>query len=334
MDETASTTTTTKAFEEININDNNETTNNKNKNNTTFDHVFSGWSVWLEPGPLQHKQLTTTMNDLAHHCYGKESSDDNNNNNSGVSVPTFDPHCTLLYNFPSLASIVPTELLLPLWLQKRREKMTCMEWLERSVKKFRASAPTPAPDAPDSNIPLQTTTANTATTNDDAGINIQLIPKSFYFFPYPKEADGGKGFGCVIAMILLENNEKLLRMHHATVASFPSDQRHGQDSNQQNQNDDDDDGGANDDTNDDNSNDELKGCKLKGENFIPHMALVYAPETYHNWLKLETKKMNDACSSSRSPRHPLLNPMKARYMSVWSTEGQIKDWRLIARIEL
>jgi len=279
------------------------------------------------------------MGDLALKCGGTDN-----------GVDTFLPHCTLLYNFPTPNDLPSSSSSISAssssssnnedenyLMEKRRkdEEAFSMDLLQKSLEKFNTI--NSAVDRPSSArkmgwdseirssvLPQSRDSVLSPPTHNpsqDAVIDIKLIPKSFYFFPYPKEADGGKGFGCVISMILLENNNDLLRMHQATASVFPSDERHCQDPNH-NQGE----GGSGAyDTKD--TSDDLKGCKIEGVKFIPHMALVYAPENYQTWLELETKKMN------ASKRH-LLNPMKARCMSVWSTEGQIKDWRIIARIIL
>ena len=81
--------------------------------------------------------------------------------------------------------------------------------------------------------------------------SIALDPTSFYFFHYPKEADEGKGFGCVISMFLLKKTAALERLHEALSSTFPIDERKG--------------------------------------NFQPHMALVYAPESKMDFLRRFTE---------------------------------------------
>ena len=44
---------------------------------------------------------------------------------------------------------------------------------------------------------------------DNTDMTLQLNPTEFYFFPYPTQADDGRGFGCVISMLLLGKTQKL-----------------------------------------------------------------------------------------------------------------------------
>jgi hypothetical protein len=41
--------------------------------------------------------------------------------------------------------------------------------------------------------------------NQDETYNVQLLPTSFYYFPYPKHAYNGHGFADVISLIILED---------------------------------------------------------------------------------------------------------------------------------
>jgi len=292
------------------------------------------------------------MKDLSAKCGGADN-----------GVHDFPPHCTLLYNFAAPIDVPsshpPSD---DCDLEERREEERAsfaMDMLRKTLEMFNATSTTdydapskkrldgrgergggvegvewgcieidavgitPLTDSVQSSPTLPPSPQNTIHHADTITTKLELIPKSFYFFPYPKEADDGRGFGCVICMILLQNTDPLLRMHRAAAAVFPSDERHGHDKSHghnsvTSKEDSDNDAGANGD---------LEGCKVEGEKFIPHMALVYAPEKYRQWLELETERMNV------SKRHHL-KPMEARYISVWSTEGQIKDWRIIARIQL
>jgi hypothetical protein len=63
----------------------------------------------------------------------------------------------------------------------------------------------------------------TATTNEQH--HMQFVPKSFYYFPYPKHADNGKGFGCIISLILLEKMLMLQLLHAAVTTVFPPDEQ-------------------------------------------------------------------------------------------------------------
>ena len=58
-------------------------------------------------------------------------------------------------------------------------------------------------------------------------LNIKLMPTSHYYFPYPKTADGGKGFGCCISLLILETTPALASLQEIVQATFPPDERHG-----------------------------------------------------------------------------------------------------------
>lgn len=55
------------------------------------------------------------------------------------------------------------------------------------------------------------------------------------------------------------------------------------------------------------------------DNFVPHVSLVSAPESKAEWLQERTKHLQEQ-------RKDLLLPLKARYLSLWSTQGELKDW--------
>lgn len=116
-----------------------------------------------------------------------------------------------------------------------------------------------------------------------------LKPTDFHFFHYPKSADDGKGFGCVISMILVEKSEWMEELRTVLKDYFPQDER--------------------------------------GGNFTPHMSLLYAPEA-------DFKAVESYTEGLRETRKDLLSPMPARFLSLWSTQGGIKDWYRIARVEL
>lgn len=61
---------------------------------------------------------------------------------------------------------------------------------------------------------------------DDSSCSpLKLTPMSFMYFPYPKHADDGKGFGCVISLILLEKSRWLEVLHGVVSNKFPVDER-------------------------------------------------------------------------------------------------------------
>ena len=101
-------------------------------------------------------------------------------------------------------------------------------------------------------------------------------------------------FACVITFLQLEQNNELDNIHQILKKTFPPDERH------------------------------QSSGKL-----MPHISLVYAPEATENLLYNETKRLSD---DDNTPS--LLAPMRAKYLSVWNTQGRISDWKRIAQIEL
>eukprot|EP00518_Triparma_eleuthera_P002648 CAMPEP_0182455116 /NCGR_PEP_ID=MMETSP1319-20130603/1430_1 /TAXON_ID=172717 /ORGANISM="Bolidomonas pacifica, Strain RCC208" /LENGTH=331 /DNA_ID=CAMNT_0024653151 /DNA_START=139 /DNA_END=1131 /DNA_ORIENTATION=- len=56
---------------------------------------------------------------------------------------------------------------------------------------------------------------------------IFLKPKKLVYFPYPKSADNGKGFGCLMPFFLINMSQPLVHLFEACKNSFPPDERHG-----------------------------------------------------------------------------------------------------------
>ena len=223
----------------------------------TFLHSFEGWSVWIEPCEEESFDIVKEMEYLATKCGG-----------AVCGVHPFVPHCTLLYN------------LTPLSIDAEATKEeTCRDLLHKCIDTFRQEWNA------DESIQNDEDDANTVNTQE-----MQLIPTDFYYFPYPKHADDGKGFGCVISLLLLEQTSILSRLHQAVTKTFPPDERQA--------------------------------------NFVPHLSLVYAPENKAKWLQYYT---NDTLAKSR---RDLLQPLTARYLSLWSTQGQVNNWYRIARVKL
>jgi 2'-5' RNA ligase len=101
-------------------------------------------------------------------------------------------------------------------------------------------------------------------------------------------------FGCVISFLHVELTKELDQMHQIVKGVFPPDERH----------------------------------QTSGK-LMPHMSLVYAPEAEGSFLMDETKRLTvDKNGAS------LLEPMRAKYLSVWNTEGKTSDWKRIAKVEL
>lgn len=101
-------------------------------------------------------------------------------------------------------------------------------------------------------------------------------------------------FSCVISYLLLEHTNNLEQLHEILKESFPADERH-----------------------------------QSSGRLLPHISLVYAPEAQVDFLRQETARL-----ASLDDGKYLLEPMQARYLSVWSTEGRTNDWKRIATVEL
>jgi hypothetical protein len=54
-----------------------------------------------------------------------------------------------------------------------------------------------------------------------------LKPKRLVYFPYPKTADNGTGFGCLMPFFLMEASPSLLALFETVKNNFPPDERHG-----------------------------------------------------------------------------------------------------------
>jgi hypothetical protein len=101
-------------------------------------------------------------------------------------------------------------------------------------------------------------------------------------------------YRCVITFLYLSTTPALTELHQTLVRIFPPDERHD-----------------------------------SGASLMPHMSLVYAPETMDTFLFEETKRIKNDTTGTL-----LLRPMRAKYLSVWSTKGKTSDWVRIAKVEL
>ena len=266
---------------------------------STFTHQFSGYSVWLSPNLPKSQSIINEMSKIAKKCGGEAN-----------GVHAFEPHCTLLYNFESndllkekYSKEASIRGLDPMGgvVKATNNIDTAKEGngndsLERFKKKVAEALLQKCRDMFQHNRPLIDDNADGSKTRS------LLKPDSFYFFPYPKDADDGKGFGCVVPLLLLENTPPLQSLHDIVSDIFPPDERHRKGDEQRH--------------------------KIPNEGkFIPHMALCYAPEIYQ-------KELEDYVETLKSNRNDLLGRLDARFLSVWNTEGGLADWNLIARIEL
>jgi 2'-5' RNA ligase len=229
-----------------------------------FDHVFEGWSVWLEPAGRGDDwggdETTRGIWEEARHLHASCGGDK-------CGLYPFVPHCTLLYNIKKPSDDNDQEQ-----HHQRAENQLHLAW--RHFQQQRRGE-------------------NETKTLDDS----LLRPSSFYFFHYPKSADNGRGFGCVISMLLLEKTSWLQGLFESLKETFPPDERH----------------------------------HANNGDFIPHMALVYAPESKYDWLQDYT---NNVLAQNENKRRSLLQPFRARYLSLWSTEGRTCDWYRIATVAL
>jgi len=297
-----------------------------------FEHFFSGYSVWVEPCETSCVEMDAEMKALAKKCGGPSR-----------GVHEFAPHCTLLYNINldhfDLHEGEDIHSKGEYYLKKSIEiyRGKILQVLQESVS---AVEPSDSREHDKANK----TTMNV--TLDNQIFNFNLVPSSLYYFPYPKTADEGRGFGCVILLLLLQDVDpnsnssdvassipdtkkepKLdyLRILHQSVTSvFPPDERHGEASGK----------------------------------FIPHMSLVYAPES-ETWLEdliskgptqnneknghVQEKQKEDRFSLDQhkyngnngfnSTSH-LLKELPAKFLTLWKTEGPICDWYKIAQTQI
>ena len=323
---------------------------------STFDHEFEGYSVWLEPCPNDAKDIIKAMQNLSVQCGGSKS-----------GTHPFALHCTLLYNF-NPDRLIPVKVNNDNNGDKEgimNHEELGLKMLESCVEQYKDSI------VEKLRYKMNPTDSSSYNQNNNQKMKIDLNPTDFYFFPYPKHADDGRGFGCVISMLLLEKNENLELIQQIVSEIFPPDERHGKnqntitntnsssgshdaDSKVKEENDEE----LNDTKKEINTNDgrddtqsyhdtttssssslsssssttkTTKSTETKG-NFIPHMALVYAPEIYHDSLKTTTQQIKEEEESKST--NAFTKPLQAKYLSLWSTKGKLQDWKLICRVDL
>jgi hypothetical protein len=180
-------------------------------------------------------------------------------------------------------------------------------------------------------------TSSSSSSSSSSNTVLQLIPTSQYYFPYPKTADNGKGFGCCISLLILETTPHLQLLHDIVRDRFPPDERHGKD---------------NENNSDETNQEEEEG---KESRFRPHMALVYAPEDhesvtsgwlerytiqneaekrYMKWINVvkEGQEVDDDCNIQSEVSSS--SSWDAKYISLWSTEGTLDEWYPIVKLDL
>ncbi|KAL9179270.1 hypothetical protein ACHAXT_008560 [Thalassiosira profunda] len=256
-----------------------------------FAHAFSGISVWLEPDPSQTSLLVKEMEHMRQRCGGVEA-----------GMHELVPHCTLLYNtsFPNV-----DRCSLQNKSDVKSQRQQGVELLRRCLELYRSRRN-------DCTSPSSSEmSCNTA--------NLKLRPTSHFYFPYPKSADNGKGFGCAISLLILETTPELSALHDVVKRVFPPDERHS---------------GASEGS-DGNSN-------AEGVKFQPHVALVYAPEGHESvlsgWLEERTKQLENEKRylqwTSNANGTAAEAAWDAKYLSVWLTEGPLEEWYPIAKVDL
>ena len=253
-----------------------------------FSHRFSGLSVWIEPDPDKSPQLIGEMEYLRTWCGGIEAGQHD-----------FVPHCTLLYNtsLDECGNNITTRIT----TTTRQQQGEFL--LRQCYEEYRK----------------QTTVLTSSEIHQND--MLQLIPDSHFYFPYPKTADSGRGFGCCISLIILRTTPQLQVLHDIVRKSFPPDERHG-----------------------DNKDDEE--MEKQEPRFRPHMALVYAPEDHENvvngWLKKYTEQSEQEkrytkwipVEQDRTNKSEVSIGWNAKYLSLWSTNGTVDEWYPIVKLDL
>ena len=243
-----------------------------------FDHRFSGYSVWLEPAApascSRLRLLQLTMQFLSKQCGGPQ-----------CGLHPFAPHLTLLYNI-QLDGIGSSGC-----VDEANDDVCDATTVSRANDLLRQCLV-------EYRRIISATSANDKT--DKAKEPINMNATSYYYFPYPKNADEGRGFGCVISMLLIEKSRQLEALHDAVTSIFPPDERHGE----------------------------------AGGTFQPHMALVYAPEHCGSNLEEWTKAREAFERKYQCAAESLLGGMSAKSLSLWKTDGTIDAWKRISSVDL
>ncbi len=256
------------------------------KKSSAFTHRFSGYSIWIEPCTHDAKHILEEMKGLETLCSKDSSGRDN-------GVHSFMPHCTVLYNFDpkdlELGDSIVNEIVKHDHNDDDADDGASCESGCNSIEDIGRKMLLECLDLYRANDQIRKQSSIV-----DENCELELIPTDFYFFPYPKEADGGKGFGCVIPLLMLKNTPQLATLHSAVKHVFPSDERHSG----------------------------------EGSTFVPHMALCYAPESYEDELRRYTEEVLKVDEEKKV----LLRKMKGSYLSLWNTQGQLKDWRCIVKV--
>ena len=134
-----------------------------------LNHSFGGISLWLEMEE-EDSNFFATVKSLI------------DNISKSAGEPRFHPHATILYNID------------PQFLKDGNP-----EYIRRKISDVISRLPSKY---------------------------IMLNPKKVVFFPYPKEADGGKGFGAQMPFVLIKVSPALVHLFDICKRTFPPDERH------------------------------------------------------------------------------------------------------------
>eukprot|EP00550_Attheya_septentrionalis_P007943 CAMPEP_0198291844 /NCGR_PEP_ID=MMETSP1449-20131203/9222_1 /TAXON_ID=420275 /ORGANISM="Attheya septentrionalis, Strain CCMP2084" /LENGTH=285 /DNA_ID=CAMNT_0043990527 /DNA_START=278 /DNA_END=1135 /DNA_ORIENTATION=- len=283
-----------------------------------MNHVFSGWSVWLEPEEKEGS-LKEKMKSLQQTCGGT---------NHGVH--SFVPHITLLYNVSPTHNVddetelgprseesqrLRVEQLLHDSLERFKEKQTDEKVMHQVQRDCHASNKVLQnivhPCCDDLTAVASAEQGETSNHNESTLYHV-VKPMGIHVMDYPKEADGGKGFDCAIPLVVIRNMPWLQALQDAVRETFPPDERHAS-----------------------SHVEEKEKCNNSSEPqavlFLPHLALVYAPSSEYTRLFIEE---NEKQKGRDHQINPILEPLQIQYLSVWSTSGTIDDWFRIMKIPL
>jgi 2'-5' RNA ligase len=241
--------------------------NNNNHNNpveeeeddyydkSKFDHVFSGWSVWIEPEVTP--ALEETMEYLSTACGGE-----------ACGVAPIVPHVTLLYNLEEsyLEDADPQELLAKCWEQFQANHRTLVPVVSHTTN-LPTHHHTRKESEPHAEEDSEMSQSSFTTSGDDklrsttGGTERSVTPYDWYYHHYPKSADDGNGFGCSIALLLMEPSRWLQDLQEACQEILGPDER---------------------------------------TKFIPHLSLVYAPEAREAFLTRYIQEQQEVVPKSNS----------------------------------
>lgn len=259
-----------------------------------FEHEFQGFSIWLEPEETE--SLSRIMSDLQNECGGP-----------AAGVYAFVPHITILYNIdipPLLLDAVTTDnshnAAQSLQQCLKRLAQEYDEYSNNSNSNFQEQEPQPQKqELWNDNEPTDSEEMATAHSPTSAhhftpttAPRWSLTASDWYHLHYPKSADNGKGFGCDICLLLIQPTSWLDNLWTSCCQQFGIGER---------------------------------------SNFIPHLSVVYAPESRGPFLKAFVERQQAA-----EKQQQLLESIVQRggYLSLWSTQGPIQDWHRIAKIPL